>query len=363
MHFGLTDAQEHLRGRVREFLAEVSPPAEVRRLVEDDVGFDPAVWSRMAADHGLLGLQLPSDVGGGGLGWVEQAVVLEETGRALLCAPYLATVTTAAVIAASNDDDDLLAAIASGRCVATIALAEDTGRWDEAGVTTRAVPSSGGGWRLEGQKSYVVDGCAADVLVVAARHDGGVGLFVVDGNAPGLSRSPLATVDQTRRQARVQLGSTPARTLAGPSVAAALDLAAVALAAEQVGGAQHCLDAAVAHARRRVQFGRPIGSFQAVKHLCADMLVDLESARAAAFYAARAAARKGDDLPEAAAMAKVCCSEAYVRVATDGLHVHGGLGFTWDHDAHLYFKRARSSRQLFGDPRHHRELLAGHLRL
>ena len=348
MHFGPTAAQEELRGGVRALLAEVSPPSEVRRLMETETGHDPETWAALAA-HGLLER----------LGWVERSVVLEETGRVLLCAPYLATVTAAPFL-----PEDVRDEVARGRVIATLAVAEAAGRWDEAGIRTRAVRSPGGGWRLEGEKSYVVDGCVADVLVVAALDDdtGGVGLFLVDGEAPGVDRSPLATVDQTRKQAAVTLAAAPARPVAG-TVDAAVDLSAVALAAEQVGGAQRCLDAAVEHARRRVQFGRPIGSFQAVKHLCADMLLEVESARSAAFYAATAAASDDPELPAAAAVAKSSCSEAYVRVATDSLHVHGGLGFTWDHDAHLYFKRARSSRLLFGDPRHHRERLARHLRL
>ncbi|MDQ6728430.1 MAG: acyl-CoA/acyl-ACP dehydrogenase [Actinomycetota bacterium] len=365
MDFGPTGAQEELRGRIRRFLAEVSPSAEVRRLMETPSGSDPAVWERLAVEMGLPGLHLPVSVGGAGLGWVELAIALEEAGAVLLCAPLLATATAAAVILGADDADragGILPAIAAGRCVATLAVAEDAGRWDASGVTTRALRSPGGRWRIEGHKSYVVDGATADLLVVAARHDGGgTGLFLVDGDAPGLARQPLATVDQTRKQARLVLSATPARPLPGVSLAVALDLAAVALAAEQVGGAQRCLDAAVDHAGRRIQFGRPIGSFQAVKHLCADMLLELESARSAAFYAARAAARAGADLPEAAAVAQACCSDAYVRVATDSLHVHGGLGFTWDHDAQLHYKRARSSRQLFGDPGHHRELLARHL--
>jgi len=367
MHFGLTVAQETFADRLRLSLAEVSPPSEVRRLMETSTGHDLVVWERLAVDEGLPGLHLPVSLGGGGLGWIELAVALEAAGGALLCAPFLATVTAAAVILASSDTalaEEVLPGIAAGRSITTLAVAEDSGRWDEVGVATRAVSSpAGGGWRLEGRKSYVVDGCVADVVVVAARHDGGVGMFLVDGDAPGLSRVALATVDQTRKQARLQLSATPARLLPGVSVASAVDVCATALAAEQVGGAQRCLDAAVDHARRRIQFGRPIGSFQAVKHLCADMLLDLETARSAAFYAARAASRNSAELPEAAAVAKVCCSEAYVRVATDSLHVHGGLGFTWDHDAHLYFKRARSSAQLFGDPRYHREALACHLAL
>ena len=338
---------EPLRTRVRAFLAEVSPPAEVRRLMADDRGYDLDAWLRLAADHDLLALE----------GWPERAVVLEEAGRALLCAPYLATVTAAPFLPEEVGD-----AIAGGLCIASLAIAEPSGRWDAGGVTTRAVRSPDGQWRLEGEKSYVVDGCAADVLVVAARPDGAgdIALFQVDGDAAGVDRAPLATVDPTRRQARVRLAAAPARRLEG-SPATALDLCAVALAAEQVGGAGRALELAVEHAGRRVQFGRPIGSFQAVKHLCAGMLLDLESARAAATHAASVAG--AGELAEAAAIAKVACSEAYVRIASDSLHVHGGLGFTWDHDAHLYFRRARSSLHLFGDPRYHRERLARHLGL
>ena len=345
MQFAPTDAQEQLRRRVRTLLAEVSPPAEVRRLMEGDLGYDLDVWLRMAADHDLHAL-----------GRVDQSVVLQEMGRVLLCAPYLATVTAAPWL-----PGDLQAAVAGGLCIATVAVAEASGRWDAASVEAVAVRSPDGRWRLEGEKSYVVDGCAADVLVVAARPADGadVALFLVEAGAPGLDRKGLATVDMTRRQAVVRLSATPARLLEG-SVGRVVDLCAAALAAEQVGGAERALEMALDHARRRVQFGRPIGSFQAVKHLCAEMLLELELARGAAFHAATC---EEHELPAAAAVAKARCSEAYVRVATDSLHVHGGLGFTWDHDAHLYFRRARSSWQLFGDPRHHREQLAQHLRL
>jgi alkylation response protein AidB-like acyl-CoA dehydrogenase len=337
MHFGPTDAQEQLRERVRGFLAEVSPSSEVRRLMDDDRGYDPGVWAAVG-DLGLLDRDL---------GWVERAVVLEEAGAVLLCAPYLSTVTATALLPAD---------VRPG--IATLAVAEASGSWEASAVETRA---TGTPWRLDGEKSYVVDGLVADVLVVAARRDdtGEVNLFLVDSE---VDRAPLPTVDRTRRQARIILAATPARLVEG-SVDHAVDLSAVALAAEQVGGAGRALDMAVDHARRRVQFGRPIGSFQAVKHLCADMLLELESARSAAFYAASAAAREDPDLRAAASVAKSCCSEAFVRVATDSLHVHGGLGFTWDHDAHLYFKRARSSQLLFGDPRHHRERLVRQLSL
>ncbi|HEX3623136.1 MAG TPA: acyl-CoA dehydrogenase family protein [Acidimicrobiales bacterium] len=362
MHFGPTSAQEALRGRVRSLFEELSPSTEVRRLMETDAGFDRPAWRRLAAaEGGLQGIHLPAAVGGGGQGWAELGVVLEEAGRVLFGAPLLSTALAAAVLLASFDDEavaETLASVAAGGTVATLAVAEAPGRWDASGVAARAVRSPDGRWRLEGEKSYVVDGGTADVVVVAARHDTGVGLFLVEGGAPGLSRSPLATVDMTRKQATLTLAAVPARLVRGP-LPWALQLAAVGLAAEQVGGAAACLDRAVAYAKRRVQFGRPIGSFQAVKHLCAEMLLDLESARSAASYAASVADRvDGDELAAAAAVAKSCCSDAYVRIAADSLHVHGGVGFTWDDDAHLYFRRARSSALLFGDANHHRELLA-----
>ncbi len=336
MRFVSTPAQDELRSRVRAFLAEASPPAEVRRLMETDEGFDPAVWDEIVA-AGWLDLPV-----------ADLAVVLEEAGAALLGAPLLGTAIARAALPGELEG------------IATLAVAEDSGRWDAESVELRATPS-GGGWRLDGHKSFVVDGWVADTLIVGGRTDAGVALFVVAGDAPGVTRTRLATVDLTRQQTRIEISATPGR-LVGDERAfdRLLDLAATLLAAEQVGGAQQCLDMTVAHARRRVQFGRPIGTFQAVQHRCADMLLEVESARSAAAWAAVASS---DELPKAAAMAKVTCSEAFAFVATETIHLHGGLGFTWDHDAHLYFKRARSSRLLFGDPRVHRERLFRHLGL
>jgi alkylation response protein AidB-like acyl-CoA dehydrogenase len=320
---------------MRAFLADASPPAEVRRLMETDRGYDPSVWAEIVKAGWL---DLP---------FADLAVVLEEAGAALLCAPLLGTAVARRVLGDCDPDS-----------IVALAVAEDSGRWDAAGVTLRAAPSAGGGWRLDGHKSFVVDGLVADTLVVAARTDSGVGLFVVDGDAPGVTRTALATMDQTRKQARIELAATPGRRVGDESeFDLVLDLAATLLAAEQVGGTSRCLEMTVDHVRRRVQFGRPIGTFQAVQHRAADMLLELESARSASAWATDAASRELDDLPSAAAAAKVTCSEAFVFVATETIHLHGALGFTWDHDAHLYFKRARSSRLLFGDPRFHRERL------
>jgi alkylation response protein AidB-like acyl-CoA dehydrogenase len=374
MNLAFSDEQEELRRSVRRFLADKSPESEVRRLMETDAGYDPAVWTQMAEQLGLQGLAIPEEYGGSGFSFVELVVVLEEMGRALLCAPFFSSVVLAAgVVLASGDEPvkkEVLPGIASGEVRATLALTEDSGRWDEDGVTTRAWDSdsdsgsgSGGGWVLDGHKTFVLDGHTADVVLVVARTDAGVSLFLVDGDAPGLGRSAMPTMDQTRKQARLVFSSVPARLVgtegAGwPAVSRVLDLAAVALAAEQVGGAQRVLEMSVEYAKVRVQFGRPIGSFQAVKHKCADMLLAVESAKSAAYYAAWTAADDNEELPVMASLAKAFCSEAYFKAAADNIQIHGGIGFTWDHPAHLYFKRAKSSELILGDPAYHRELLA-----
>ena len=366
MNFAFSEEQEELRRAVRRFLEDKSPMTEVRRLMETTEGFDRAVWEQMANQIGLQALTVPEEYGGAGFGYVELIVVLEEMGAALLCAPYFSTVALAANALLSSGDEgakkDYLPGIASGETIATLAFTEDTGRWDLDGITMAAT-SKGDSWALDGSKMFVLDGHTADLVVVAARTGKGVSLFAVDGNAGGLSRTPLATMDQTRKQARLEFSAVPARLLgeegaAGPALSRTLDLAAVALAAEQVGGGQRCLDMSVEYAKTRIQFGRPIGSFQAIKHKCADMLLEVESAKSAAYYAGWAAAEDSDELPVVASLAKSYCSEAYFHAAAENIQIHGGIGFTWEHDAHLYFKRAKSSELLLGDPTYHRELLA-----
>ncbi len=366
MNFAFSEEQEELRRSVRRFLEDKSPVSEVRRLMETTEGFDRAVWEQMAGQLGLQALHIPEEYGGAGFGYVELIVVLEEMGAALLCAPYFATVALAANAVLSSGDEgakkDLLPGIASGETIATLAFTEDTGRWDVDAVTL-AASKSGSDWRLDGHKMFVIDGHNADLVVAAARSGKGVSLFAVEGDASGLTRTPLATMDQTRKQARLEFASTPARLIgdeggADAALTRTLDLAAVALAAEQVGGAQRCLDMAVDYAKTRIQFGRPIGSFQAIKHKCADMLLEVESAKSAAYYAGWAAAEDSEELPVVASLAKSYCSEAYFHAAAENIQIHGGIGFTWEHDAHLYFKRAKSSELMLGDPSYHRELLA-----
>lgn len=358
-----TAEQEDLRRSVGRFVREKAPSSEVRRVMETDEGYDPAVWSQMADQLGLQGIGVPEMYGGSGSGVPELAVVLEEMGRGLLPGPFLSSTLAATAIQAAGDEEackELLPGLAAGTSLGTVAFCERDGSWDPS-VTAEAVPREGG-WLLRGHKSFVTDGAAADTIVTVARADGGLRLFAVDGGAPGLSRTPLTTMDQTRKMARLVFDETPARLLgeddAAPLVEHVLDIAAVLLAAEQVGAAAFCQEMAVEYAKVRMQFGRPIGSFQAVKHRCADMLAAVELARSAAYHAVWAAAEAPDELPVAASMAKVACSEACSQVTADNVHVHGGVGFTWEHDAHLYFRRAKSSELLFGSPTHHRELLA-----
>jgi alkylation response protein AidB-like acyl-CoA dehydrogenase len=366
VNFAFSEEQEELRRTVRSFLEQKSSEAEVRRLMETTEGYDPAVWDQMGSQLGLQGLHIPEEFGGSGYTYVELIVVLEEMGRALLTAPYFSTVVLAANALIHSGDDaakkELLPGIASGETIATLAFTEENGRWDEAGITM-AAKKDGDGFALDGTKMFVLDGHTANVILVAARTDAGVSLFSVAGDASGLTRTPLSTMDQTRKQARLEFSGTPAKLVGTDgqgwaTLERVLDLAAVGLAAEQVGGAQFCLEMAVQYAKDRVQFGRPIGSFQAIKHKCADMLLEVESAKSAAYYAGWCAAELNDELPSVASLAKAYCSEAYFHVTAENIQIHGGIGFTWEHPAHLYFKRAKSSELLLGDPTYHRELLA-----
>ncbi|MFC8663457.1 acyl-CoA dehydrogenase family protein [Streptomyces sp. NPDC057199] len=378
MDFAFSEEQEELRRTVRAFLADTSPETETRRLMETPRGFDRALWRRMGTELGLQGLAVPEEYGGAGYGPVEVGVVMEELGRALLCAPFLASAVLATTTLLRCDDEDarkrLLPGLASGELVGTLALTEGSPpgpdglggaptRWDAEGIRLTARESAGS-WLLTGHKMFVLDGAAADVVLTVARTGEGIGVFWVDGDAAGLTREPLPTMDPTRRQARLDYHDVPAtrlRTRSGDGwglVAEVLDRAAVALAAEQVGVASRALDMAVEYAKVRHQFGRPIGSFQAVKHLLADVLLEVESARAAAHYALLAAENEDPELPAVASLAKAFCSDACLQATEQNIQVHGGIGFTWEHPAHLYLKRAKTSQLLFGDPTYHRELLA-----
>ena len=368
MQFSFTDEQGEFRRVLRRFLHDKSPPAEVRRLMETETGWEPALWKELTQTLGLAGLHVPEEYGGQGFGFVELGIALEETGRVLLCAPYFASavLATSAIMTAASHAQKLalLPGLAAGDTIATLAFAEPNGRWDSTGIELTATPA-GGAFRLDGVKSFVLDGQRADLIVVAARAPGstgddGISFFTLAGESPGLERRGLSTLDATRKLARLEFSGARADLigeLGGGAIALArtLDAAAIALASEMVGGAEHVLETAVAYAKTRMQFGRPIGSFQAIKHKCAELVLEVEHAKSAAYAAASAAAQNAEDLPALASLAKACASDAYLRAATDSIQIHGGVGFTWENDCHLYFKRAKSSEAFLGLPGEHRE--------
>lgn len=368
MLIGWTEEQLQVRGSARAFVTDFGDEAAIRRLMATEHGHDEAAWGALL-ELGFLGLTVPEGLGGAGGSLVDQGVVLEELGRAVYGGAYFSTAVLAvqALLPVAEDPAaaELLTAIATYGLRVTLALTEDSGRWDGAGV--RAIAERGSlGWRLSGEKTFVPDGAGADALLVVARTSSGIALFAVDADADGLTRTSLPTLDQTRKQARVHLDATPGRLLgveggAWPLLETALHKSALALAAEQAGGAQSVLDRTVEHARTREQFGRPIGSFQAVQHKCADMLVQVEAAKSAAYYGLAVARDDAPELAVVAALAKVVCSETYRRTANEAIQILGGIGITWEHWAHLYFKRARSSDAFLGAPAVHRERLARHL--
>ncbi|HEY6296015.1 MAG TPA: acyl-CoA dehydrogenase, partial [Streptosporangiaceae bacterium] len=382
MVFEFSAEQQALRESVRAFARAVSPEPEVRRAMALPDGYDRAVWARMAGELGLPGIAVPERYGGAGAGPVEAAIVLEETGRFLLPGPLLSTMLAAAALVRVADDcvaGSLLPGLCAGETIATLAVAESGGSWEADGVHCRATQVASGGWRLDGRKRYVPDAHAAGLLVIAARTvpDGVVALFAVDRDADGVTVEPLTAFDLTRRLSDVALDGAAGVPLAAPGahpgarpgaqpVDEVLDLVRVLVAAEQVGTAQAALDMAVGYARERVQFGRAIGSFQAIKHMCADILLDVESARSAAYFAAWAAASgSGDsdpgDLAVAAPLARAFCADTALAAAALNMQVHGGLCFTWEHPAHLYFRRAKAGALLWGDAQQHRELLVTRL--
>jgi alkylation response protein AidB-like acyl-CoA dehydrogenase len=372
MNFAFSEEQEELRRTVRQFLEAKSSETEVRRLMETTEGYDPAVWKQMGQELGLQSLAIPEAYGGQGFTFIELGIVLEEMGRVLLCAPYFASVVLAAnaILNVGTEDQKqaLLPGIASGDTIATLAFTEPSGKWDAAGITMEATETEGGEFKLNGEKMFVIDGFIADTIVVVARTAGtsgtdGIAFFTVSGDADGLTRTALSTMDMTRKQAKLEFNNVVAQPLGSTADGFAafsktMDQAAVALANEEMGGAQKVLEMSVEYAKVRVQFGRPIGSFQAIKHKCADMLLEVESGKSAAYYASWAAAEDNDELPVVAALAKAYCSEAYFHATAENIQIHGGIGFTWEHPAHLYFKRAKSSEIYLGDPTYHRELLA-----
>lgn len=360
----LTSEQGDLRDAVADLMTKRFPETEVRRLMADESGHDPALWSALAG-MGLLGLVIPEEFGGSGAGATELAVVSEQLGCALFCGPYLSTaVLTPYLLLALGDNAesaDVLPRIAAGEAIATVAFAEpQAGNALPPQHPATVAESAAEGWLLTGEKTYVLDAQAADQFYVQAETGSSTSLFRVERDAPGLTVTPLATIDPTRRQGRVTLENTPGRLIgtlgaATEALNQALKRAAVALVAEQAGGAMRAMRMATDYARTRYQFGRAIGSFQAVKHMCVDMLLEAESTVSAARHVAAAFDADSPDRDADLALAQAYCSDAFVSVAASTIQVHGGIGFTWEHPAHLYLRRARTDAQIFGDPAWHRE--------
>jgi alkylation response protein AidB-like acyl-CoA dehydrogenase len=369
--FAQSAEHAEFRAVIRAFLAAKSPESAVRSLMATQSGFDAGVWRQMAGQLGLPGILIPEEHGGQGLTAVELSIVMEEMGRVVFCGPFLSTAVLAVSALLATGDQKAMAAllpgIAAGQTVATLAYAEDAGL-DGAAAAPLTAESGPDGYLVTGTRRFVLDGAAADVILLIAQTTDGPGLIAVSGSASGLARTPLRSMDQTRKLADLELREVPGQLIGEPgagrdALSAALAAGRVALAAEQVGGALAALESAVEYAKTRVQFGVPIGSFQAIKHRCADALVDVESARSVAQQAGWAAAHDPDDLELTAVFAAAYCAEVCTRVATTNIQVHGGIGFTWEHSAHLYLKRAKGSEQLFGSPRSNRRSLADQLGL
>jgi alkylation response protein AidB-like acyl-CoA dehydrogenase len=366
MRLAVSAEQSELRESVRRFLADRAPVSRVRELMETPDGTDRQVWQQAGAQLGLQGIAIPEEYGGAGFSFAEQAIVLEELGAALYGGPYLASAVLAATALLSSSDEaarrELLPGIASGETVATLAFTEDDGSWEPAAIRLAATRRDDG-WVLDGRKSFVLDGHTADLILVVAAGDSGLSLFAVPADAAGLDRQALPTLDQTRKLARLEFRSVAGRLIGAPGEATAvltrtLDVAAIALAAEQLGGAERVLAMAVGYAKARHQFGRAIGSFQAIKHRCADLMLEIESLRSAVAYAAAAVAEDSPEVPAVAALTQAYASDVYFHAAAENIQIHGGIGFTWEHDAHLYFKRAKASELFLGDATYHRDHLA-----
>jgi alkylation response protein AidB-like acyl-CoA dehydrogenase len=371
MDFAFSEEQEQLRKEARSFLAKESPISRVRTVMDSEDAFDEGLWKKLV-ENGWTALGIPEEHGGFGT-FLDLVVVLEEAGRHLLPGPFFSTMGLAvpALLEAGSDAQKKkwLSAIASGEARGTLALTEPSGRWDAEGVGLRA-SRQGEGWKLDGVKLFVPDAGVADFLVVAARTrnsgEAGVTLFLVAGRPAGMTVTPMKTLDRTRRWYEVKLeGVTlPGDAVMGqvdqgwPPLKRALEWASAALCAEMVGGASHVLETSVEYAKTRQQFGKPIGIYQAVSHKLSDMLLEVESARSATYYASWAVDADAPDRALAASMAKAYVSDAYRRAAGNGIQVHGGIGFTWEHDMHLYFKRAKASEVTLGDATYHRELVA-----
>ena len=353
MQFGLSESQEFLKDSARKFFAGECPSAEMRRLMDTDSAYDAALWSKLT-DQGYTGIIFPEEYGGVGLGKVELMLLMEETGRALLPGPLFSTVVLAGsvleAVSTPANKEKYLAPICRGEARATVAILEASASWNP-----RDVHMSATNGKLSGEKLFVSDAAIADFIIVVARN----GVFVVDSEARGLKISPMSAMDLTRKLYALEFKDTPAEQL-GPNtnLPRALDIASAALAAELVGGMQRTLDLTVEYAKTRKQFGKPIGIFQAVQHQCADMYLETESSRSAVYYAGWALEENAPDASTAVSIAKMYSSDAARTVGNRGIQIHGGMGFTWENDLHLYYRRAKASENAFGDATFHRERIA-----
>jgi alkylation response protein AidB-like acyl-CoA dehydrogenase len=374
MEFSFSEDQDELRRSARRFLEVESSEERVRAAMESELGYDAGVWTRLSEELAWTALTIPEAYGGLGMGYLDLHPLMEEMGRALLCSPFFSTVCLGAnallLGGTETQKQAYLPAIAGGEMTATLGYMGKS-RAHGADTIEATYTKTGDGYRLDGNVKYVVDGHTAELLIVGARAQKskgaeGVSLFLLSSDTQGLTRAWTPSMDQTRRLATLTLDgvNVAATALIGEEghgwnvCERTLDLARIALAAEQVGAAEMCLDLSVEYAKVRKQFGRPIGSFQAIKHKCADMLTMIESARSAAFYASALAGQGESDLEEAAAAAKAFCSDTLFHCAAENIQIHGGIGFTWEHPAHMYFKRAKASEILLGDPSFHRDRVA-----
>jgi alkylation response protein AidB-like acyl-CoA dehydrogenase len=353
MQFGLNESQEILKQNARQFFAGECPMTHVRRLAESKQPYDPALWSKMAA-QGYMGIIFPEKYDGLGLGKVELILLMEEAGRALVPGPFWSTVALAGAVidAVANvaQKTRYLAPICRGEARSTLALLEGGATWDLA--DSKLAASNG---RLTGEKLFVLNADVADFILVAEQ----TGVFLVEAQAPGLSITPMPALDLTRNLYAVQFQDTPVEKLGdGTNLTRALNIATAALVAEMVGGMQRVLDLTVDYAKMRKQFGKAIGTFQAVQHQCADMYLETESSRSAAYYAAWALEHDAPDAATATSIAKMYASDACRTVGNRGIQIHGGNGFAWENDLHLYYRRAKASETMLGDATFHRERIA-----
>jgi alkylation response protein AidB-like acyl-CoA dehydrogenase len=353
MQFGLSESQEFLKDSARKFFAGECPSAEMRRLMETETAYDAVLWSKLT-DQGYTGITYAEEYGGVGLGKVELMLLMEEAGRALLPGPFFSTVVLAGsvldAVGSPAQKKKFLAPICRGEARATVAILETSASWNLLDVQLTALNG-----KLTGEKLFVSDAGVADFILVVARND----VFIVDAKANGLKISPMSGMDLTRKLYAVEFKDTPAEHL-GPAtnLPRAFDIAGAALSAELVGGMQRTLDLTVEYAKTRKQFGKPIGMFQAVQHQCADMYLETESSRSAVYYAGWALEENAPDASTAVSIAKMYASDAARTVGNRGIQIHGGMGFTWENDLHLYYRRAKASENAFGDATFHRERIA-----